>query len=324
MSNVKPIIKWAGGKRKLAPTIANIAKEDLSNCDTYIEPFFGGGAVYFDLYNNQFFKNAYVNDIVPQLVSFYKTIAQINNVEQIHTHISDQLNKFNALDSKEERQNFFYDVRNNFNNLWVNEDPDAPAISELSPEESIQSAILLYVLNRTCFNGLFRVNKKGGFNVPLGSYKTIAIVTLDEIENYSRALNNTEIFLGDYEKLIDKSIEIESSFTYLDPPYVENSKTSNFTSYSKDSFKDSENVDAEHIRLSENFDKLIESQSKAILSNHNNSKAMEIFVEGKSGIFVYEIDITKTIGRVKGSKNTSSELLISTFEIPQLISSKVT
>ena len=292
MSNVQPIIKWAGGKRKLAPTISNIAKEDLSNCDTYIEPFFGGGAVYFDLNNNQFFKNAYVNDIVPQLVSFYKTIAQINNVEEIHTHISNQLNQFNALDSKEERQDFFYDVRNNFNNLWVNEDPDAPAVSELNAEESIQSAILLYVLNRTCFNGLFRVNKKGGFNVPLGSYKTIAIVTLDEIENYSRALNNTEIFLGDYEKLIDKSIEIESSFTYLDPPYVENSKTSNFTSYSKDSFKDSENVDAEHIRLSENFDKLIESQSKAILSNHNNSKAMEIFVEGKSGIFVYEIDLS--------------------------------
>ena len=318
MSNVQPIIKWAGGKRKLAPLISNIVKEDLPNCDTYIEPFFGGGAVYFDLYNNQLFKNAYVNDIVPQLVSFYKTIAQINNVKEIHTHISDQLNQFNALDSKEDRQDFYYDVRNNFNYLWVNEDAGAPAVSELNSEDSIQSAILLYVLNRTCFNGLFRVNKKGGFNVPLGSYKTIAIPSLDEIENYSRALNNTEIFLGDYEKLIDKSIEIENSFTYLDPPYVENSKTSNFTSYSKDSFKDSEDVDAEHIRLSENFDKLIESKSKAILSNHNNSKAMEIFVEGKSGKFVYEIDITKTIGRVKGSKNTSSELLISSFEISSL------
>ena len=323
MSNVQPIIKWAGGKRKLAPLISNIVKEDLPNCDTYIEPFFGGGAVYFDLYNNQLFKNAYVNDIVPQLVSFYKTIAQINNVEEIHTHISDQLNQFNALDSKEDRQDFYYDVRNNFNYLWVNEDAGAPAVSELNSEDSIQSAILLYVLNRTCFNGLFRVNKKGGFNVPLGSYKTITIPTLDEVKNYSKALNDSQIFLGDYEKLIDKSIEIENSFTYLDPPYVENSKTSNFTSYSKDSFKDSEDVDAEHIRLSENFDKLIESQSKAILSNHNNSKAMEIFVEGKSEIFVYEIDITKTIGRVKGSKNTSSELLISTFEIPQLISSKV-
>jgi len=318
MSNVQPIIKWAGGKRKLAPLISNIVKEDLPNCDTYIEPFFGGGAVYFDLYNNQLFKNAYVNDIVPQLVSFYKTIAQINNVKEIHTHISDQLNQFNALDSKEDRQDFYYDVRNNFNYLWVNEDAGAPAVSELNSEDSIQSAILLYVLNRTCFNGLFRVNKKGGFNVPLGSYKTIAIPTLDEIENYSRALNNTEILLGDYEKLIDESIEIENSFTYLDPPYVENSKTSNFTSYSKDSFKDSEDVDAEHIRLSENFDKLIESKSKAILSNHNNSKAMEIFVEGKSGKFVYEIDITKTIGRVKGSKNTSSELLISSFEISSL------
>ena len=318
MSNVQPIIKWAGGKRKLAPIISNIAKEHLLNSDTYIEPFFGGGAVYFDLYNNQLFKNAYVNDIVPQLISFYKTIAEINSVEEIHKRISDQLNQFNALDSKEDRQDFFYNVRNNFNNLWVNEDAAAPTVSELNAEDSIQSAILLYVLNRTCFNGLFRVNKKGGFNVPLGSYKTIAIPTLDEIEDCSRALNNTEIFLGDYEKLIDKSIEIEKSFTYLDPPYVENSKTSNFTSYSKDSFKDSEDVDAEHIRLSENFDKLIESKSKAILSNHNNSKAMEIFVEGKSGKFVYEIDITKTIGRVKGSKNTSSELLISSFEISSL------
>ena len=163
--------------------------------------------------NNQLFKNAYVNDIVPQLVSFYKTIAQINNVEEIHAHISDQLNQFNALDTKEDRQDFFYDVRNNFNNLWVNDDTDAAAVSELNVEDSIQSAILLYVLNRTCFNGLFRVNKKGGFNVPLGSYKTIAIPTLEELENYSRALNKTEIFLGDYEKLIDKSIrEIAAGF----------------------------------------------------------------------------------------------------------------
>lgn len=323
MSNVKPIIKWAGGKRKLSPLISNIVREELPKCDTYIEPFFGGGAVYFDLYNKQLFNNAYINDIVPQLVSFYKTIAQINNIKEIHTNISDQLNKFNALDSKVERQDFFYDVRSNFNKLWVNEDVVPPAPSELNKEDSILSAILLYVLNKTCFNGLFRVNRKGGFNVPLGSYKAIAIPTLAEIENYSRALNNTEIFLGDYEKLLNKSIEIENSFTYLDPPYVENSKTSNFTSYSKDSFKNSEDVDAEHIRLSENFDKLIESESKTVLSNHNNSKAMEIFVEGKSGIFVYEIDITKTIGRVKGSNNTSNELLISTFEISELTKKRI-
>ena len=318
MSNLQPIIKWAGGKRKLAPIVSNIVKQHLSSCETYIEPFFGGGAVYFDLYNNKLFKNSYVNDIVPQLISFYKTIAQKNNVEDIHTKISDQLNQFNALDSKEERKDFFYDIRSKFNNLWVNEDSATPEVSELNAEDSIRSATFLYVLNRTCFNGLFRVNKQGSFNVPLGSYKTIAIPTLDEIKNYSRALNNSKIYLGDYEKLIDKSIKIENSFTYLDPPYVENSKTSNFTSYSKDSFKDTEDVDAEHIRLSKNFDKLIESQSKAILSNHNNSKAIEIFVAGKKDVFVYEIDITKTIGRVEGSDNTSSELLISTFKISSL------
>ncbi len=318
MSNVQPIIKWAGGKRKLAPLVSNIVKEDLPNCETYIEPFFGGGAVYFDLYNKQLFKKAYINDIVPQLVSFYTTIAQIENVEKIHKNISEKLSQFNSLDSKEKRQEFFYDVRSSFNNLWIDEDETSSTISQLNKENSIRSTILLYVLNKTCFNGLFRVNKKGEFNVPLGSYKTIAIPTFDEIKNYSKAINASDIFLGDYEILIDKAIEIENSFIYLDPPYVENSKTSNFTSYSKDSFKDAGNIDAEHIRLSENFDKLIESNSKAVLSNHNNSKAIEIFVEGKKDIFVYKIDITKTIGRVKGSDNTSSELLISTFKVSAL------
>ena len=318
MSNVQPIIKWAGGKRKLAPVISNIVKIDVPNLETYIEPFFGGGAVYFDLYNNQLFNKSYVNDIIPQLVSFYKTISKIENIQEFHKRITNLLFTFNSFNSKEERQKFFYDTRDSFNSLWINGDEASSSTTNLDNSDSTLSAVYLYVLNRTCFNGLFRVNKKGKFNVPLGSYKNISIPSIKDIENYSEALNHAEIFLGDYEVLIEKAIDIENAFIYLDPPYVANSQTSNFTSYSKDSFQDSLDIDSEHYRLSKNFDKLITSNLKAVLSNHNNPKAIEIFVSGKKDVFVYEIDITKTIGRVQGSKNTSSELLISTFEITSL------
>ena len=99
--------------------------------------------------------------------------------------------------------------------------------------------------------------------------------------------------------------------------------TSDFTSYSKEGFKGDENPDSEHLRLSKNFELITESDTKAILSNHNNPRALSIFVESKKNLFVYEINLTKTIGRVKGSANTSSELLISTFEIETLRDSRI-
>ncbi len=320
MFNVQPIFKWAGGKRKLAPLLADIVKEEASECKTYIEPFFGGGAVYFELYNNKLFDEAYINDIIPQLVSFYKTISHNQNIQDIYGGICRLLEEFNTYENKESRKKFFGTVRDEFNSLWVSEQTKEMLQNKvvLEKEEAISSAVLLYVLNRTCFNGLFRVNKKGMFNVPLGSYSKVPTPSLTEMHNFSAALKNTNIFCGDYTALIEKSINTKNSFTYLDPPYVANSKTSNFTSYSKESFKNTDSEDLEHVRLSENFDKLINAGVKAILSNHNNPKVYKIFISGKKNIFVYKINLTKTIGRVDGSKNTSEELLISTFEIKRL------
>ena len=285
MSNVQPIIKWAGGKRKLAPTISNIAKEDLSNCDTYIEPFFGGGAVYFDLHNNQFFKNAYVNDIVPQLVNFYKTLSNAESVDEIYKSISEKFKEFNALEEIEERKDYFTKMRGEFNHLWLEEQRNTVMHNEsldyLTEENSIKSTVLLYVINKTCFNGLFRVNKSGMFNVPLGSYKKIIMPSLSEFKETTDALKKTKVHFGDYEVLIEKSLESKNTFIYLDPPYVANSKTSDFTSYSKEGFKGDDNPDAEHLRLSKNFQLIAESGTKAILSNHNNPRALSIFVENK-------------------------------------------
>lgn len=318
MSNVKPILKWAGGKRKLAPLISSILKEECGKTTTYIEPFFGGGSVYFELYNKQLFEKAIINDIIPQLVSFYKTLSVSSCVQSFYDEVEILLNQFNSLDNKKDRQEFFYKIRTRFNELWIEELNKVQVNFELERNKAVESAVLLFVLNRTCFNGLFRVNKKGLFNVPLGSYKYVQVPLIEEVENYSKALSKAEIFFGDYEFILQKSIDIDNSFVYLDPPYVPNSKTSNFTSYSKDSFKDINGEDYEHFRLSQNFDQLVKEQTKVLLSNHNNQKAFDIFVSGKENIYAYEIEVTKTIGRTKGSKNSSNELLISSFKIPKL------
>ena len=327
MSNLKPLLKWAGGKRKLAPLITEIVSKEIPTTQNYVEPFFGGGAVYFELYKKNLFTTAEVNDVVPQLVNFYKTLSNAQSVDEIYKSISEKFEEFNALEETEERKDYFTKMRGEFNHLWLEEQRKTVKHKEfpdyLTEENSIKSTILLYVINKTCFNGLFRVNKSGMFNVPLGSYKKIVMPSLSEFKETTGALKKTEVHFGDYEVLIQKYLESKNTFIYLDPPYVANSKTSDFTSYSKEGFKGDDNPDAEHLRLSENFELITESGTKAILSNHNNPKALSIFVENKEDLFVYEINLTKTIGRVKDSTNTSSELLISTFEIKTLQESRI-
>lgn len=327
MSNTKPLLKWAGGKRKLAPLITEIVSREIPTTQNYVEPFFGGGAVYFELYNKNLFTTAEVNDVVPQLVNFYKTLSYAESVDEIYKSISEKFKEFNALEEIEERKDYFTKMRGEFNHLWLEEQRNTvkhkESLDYLTEENSVKSTVLLYVINKTCFNGLFRVNKSGMFNVPLGSYKKIIMPSLSEFKETTDALKKTKVHFGDYEVLIQKSLESKNTFIYLDPPYVANSKTSDFTSYSKEGFKGPENPDAEHLRLSKNFELITESGTKAILSNHNNPRALSIFVENKKNIFVYEINLTKTIGRVKGSANTSSELLISTFEIETLQDSRI-
>ena len=322
MNKTQPLLKWAGGKRKLAPLISKIVNDELPDTKNYVEPFFGGGAVYFELYNNNQIKSAEINDIVPQLVNFYKTISTSQNIEGMHSLIVNKLSYFNSLKDLQKRKKYFEYLRGSFNYLWSDENRytkkhlDCP--DYLSTEDSYKSSVLLYVLNRTCFNGLFRVNSKGLFNVPLGSYEKVQVPKLSDFVDTSKALSKSNVYFGDYENVLKKALLKRDTFIYLDPPYVANSKTSDFTSYSKSKFKDGSVEDSEHLRLAKNFDFMVNSGAKILLSNHNNQRALSIFVEDKKNIFVYEVDVTKTIGRVQGSKNASSELLISSFKISSL------
>ena len=217
-TNVKPFLKWAGGKRQLLPELLKYIPKDFNN---YFEPFLGGGALFFELYNLGFLENkkVYLSDINEELINTYKTIR--DNPKELII----KLKEFKTNHNKE----FYYKIREfdrdkNYKNL----------------DNITKSARFIY-LNKTCFNGLYRVNKKGYFNVPIGSYKNPNILDEENILAVSKALQNIIIKNFDYKEILK---EVQSNdFIYLDPPYHPLNETSSFTSYTKNEFLQKEQIE---------------------------------------------------------------------------------
>ncbi|MEQ1704787.1 MAG: Dam family site-specific DNA-(adenine-N6)-methyltransferase [Rickettsiales bacterium] len=249
-----PVLKWAGGKSQLLPVLnANYPKELIKGkIDTYIEPFIGGGAVFFDIVNKFNIKSAYLFDINPELVILYNSIKI--NVRAVLTEL-DKLSK-SYLDYDEEgRAALFYDIRNEYNSGAL----IAHQAADLELCNAKRSALTVF-LNRTCFNGLFRVNSKGAFNVPHGRYSNPNIIFFDRLIAVSNTLQKATIKLTDFSSC-EKYIT-GKTFIYYDPPYRPLSVTSLFNSYSKEGFKDDDQV-----RLAETYKKLSRKGVFQLLSN---------------------------------------------------------
>ena len=203
-----PILKWAGGKRQLIPRILAIFPKDYKQ-KTYHEPFFGGGALFFKIKPKQ----GSINDVNPRLMNFYRVVRdcpdELIELAKTYRH------------GKEE----FYRLRDRFNE---------PGLSD------IEDASLLLYLNKTAFNGLYRVNSKGKFNVPFGRYKNPLIVDERRISKASKILKNVDVLCTDFTYVIDYSKE--GDLCYFDPPYLPVSDTADFTSYSKDGFNFSDQI----------------------------------------------------------------------------------
>ena len=171
-SNIKPLIKWAGGKTRLNPQLIKIVDVALNSLKVkhfdYYEPFFGGGALFFELYRNEKINKAYINDIIPHLVSFYETVADKKLLEDLFSEIDSLVSLFEKGNTKKvygsakENSGWVKD----FNELWLDKHPS-------TKEEKIKSAALFFVLNKTGFNGMFRLNKEGKFNIPKGDTNKI-------------------------------------------------------------------------------------------------------------------------------------------------------
>lgn len=275
----KPFIKWVGGKGQLIEQLEALLPADFSEREnvTYIEPFVGGGAMLFYMlqkYPN--IKSAVINDINPDLTLCYQVVR--DNPTELVKSLDAIQTEYRALRTEEERKIFFLNKRDRFNTKSL---------------DSIENCTLFFFLNRTCFNGLYRVNKAGKFNVPFGKYSTPTICDADTIYADSELLQKVEILTGDFEQTFVKING--NTFFYFDPPYRPLSNTSSFNDYSKEDFND----DAQ-IRLKHFCDRLNEIDVDFMLSNSD--------CLGKDGIdrFFDDLFIDYRIERVWASRNVNA------------------
>lgn len=231
----KPFLKWAGGKKQL---ILSLLKYKPNKFHKYIEPFIGGGALYFSLNHPK----SIISDSNEDLIIAYKEVK--DNVHEI----------INLLEKYENTESFFYKIR---------------ALNTSKLSKTARAARLIY-LNKTCFNGLFRVNKKGEFNVPYGKNNS-PFLNKENLIGASAYLQNTEIYCADYKEILTTYAE-KNDFIFLDPPYQPIGKHSDFKRYTKEFFYENDQIELSNI-----FNQLVKRGCKVLLTNSNHPLVLELY-----------------------------------------------
>ena len=242
----KPFIKWVGGKTQLIDQLETLLPADFDKWEnvTYIEPFVGGGAMlFYMLQTHSNIKSAIINDINPDLTTCYKVVRDFP--QELVDSLKEIQKEYYSLQSEESRKNYYLKMRDEFNTKQLN---------------PIRNTTLFFFLNRTCFNGLYRVNKSGLFNVPFGRYETPTICDANTIFADSELLKNVKILTGDYQQTLAYA-EGKTLF-YFDPPYRPLNNTSSFNDYTKEAFND-----LAQRRLKEFCDQVEAAGHKFMLSN---------------------------------------------------------
>ena len=274
----KPFVKWAGGKRQLLPILSQHIPK---NFDVYFEPFLGGGAVLFHLISQNSQLKCFVSDLNSTLILSYVTIR--DKADELITSLEEHSE--NYFKNTEE---YYYQVRDS------------------NPKNQIDQVSRLIFLNKTCFNGLYRVNSKGKFNVPIGRYVNPNIVNKENLLILSHVLQSKGISIKceDFTTALKKARE--DDFVYLDPPYQPVSSTANFTSYTNDNFgyKDQE-------RLFTEFKKLDSMGCKVMLSNSKSQEVIELFSEYSDNII--EINTNRFINSNSKKRTGHTEILIKNY-----------
>ncbi|WP_312312794.1 DNA adenine methylase [Empedobacter brevis] len=291
----KPFLKWAGGKTQLLNEINDRLPNNFENESiTFFEPFLGSGAVMFWTINK--FPNIekfVVNDINTDLINTYNVIK--NNHIDLITELLKLQNDFHSFEHEsEEKKLYFYDKRQLYNKRL---------------ESDIVQASLFIFLNRTCFNGLYRVNSKGEFNVPMGSYKQPLICDAENLIQVHKALQKVILLNGDYQEVI--KYRGEKNFFYFDPPYKPLSESSSFNSYAKDDFNDKA-----QIHLKEFTDTLHKLGDKWMLSNSDVKGADEnnnFFDELYNNYIIKRVFARRNINSKSEKRGKLTELLITNY-----------
>lgn len=276
---VKPFLKWVGGKGQLLEQFEQLFPQKYNS---YFEPFIGGGAVFFSLNP----KKAHINDINETLVNTYLYIK--DDVDKLIKSLKKLEKDFLSKDG-DERKEFYYSLREKYNSL---------------PQNDFKRSVYFLFFNKTAFNGVYRENSKGGFNVPIGSYKNPKILDEENIRNVSKTLSNTKITSGSFYDAVKKAKS--GDFVYFDPPYDPLSETSSFTSYSKDSFSKDD-----QIKLRDLFIELDKKGVHVMLSNSNTPFIRKIY-SGYKQIPVYA---NRMINSKADKRGKISEVVIINYDL---------
>lgn len=293
---VKPFLKWAGGKGQLLKEIEKYYPFEDENIPKYAEPFVGGGAVLFDILSKYDLKEIYISDINAELINTYRIIR--NDIDALVEMLSVMQTEFVPIDT-ESRKAYYMQKRERFNDLKVNGDENI----------NIEKAALMVFLNKTCFNGLYRVNKKGLFNVPMGAYKNPLICDEKNLRAVSEKLQNVKIVCGDYKTSAD--FIDENTFVYFDPPYRPITDTASFTAYTENLFNDEEQIELAHF-----VDDMHRKGAKIVISNSDpkNSNTEDDFFDNiYSAHKIKRVEATRMINCNSEARGKIKELLISNF-----------
>ena len=289
---LKPFVKWVGGKSQLIEQIEKMLPTNGEKVLTkYAEPMVGGGALFFSLLSKYDFEELYISDINAELINAYQAVK--NDVDNLIAKLSEMQMPFLPMDENG-RKYFYYTVRERFNSTTLTE------------ETATEKAAQFIFLNKTCFNGLYRVNRKGQFNVPMGAYKNPTICDDENLRNIHEALQNVTIVCGDYS--LSKSFIDQDTLVYLDPPYRPISETSAFTSYNSDVFDDDD-----QIRLATFIDEINASGAKIVLSNSDPKNVNEednFFDDLYKNYKINRVEASRAINSKGDKRGKINELLI--------------
>lgn len=294
-ANAHPFVKWAGGKGQLVDILLSNLPDGIGKSITkYAEPFVGGGALLFALLNEYDFKEVLICDNNAELINAFSAIK--DSCDAVIENLSEISDEYFEL-SLEERDKYYYIKRDNFNE------------NRLTCENSVEKAAEFIFLNKTCFNGLYRVNKSGKFNVPAGKYKNPLICDEKNLSNVSVKLQNVILKTCDYRD-IDYFVD-KNTFVYFDPPYRPLTSTSLFTSYTENSFNDKDQME-----LAEFYKKLSCKDAKVMLSNsdpHNVNYDDDFFDEMYKDFSINRITASRMINSKSAKRGEVTELLIKNY-----------